>query len=276
MDTQNKKLLFINGLDHQVTSDILQAAFIPFGEIAQITMPPDPSSSTNPHRGFALLEFEDPEDALAAIDNMHDSELFGRTITVRPARANALSKHTAVAEAAEVSKTESKFVGDNPRVFIEFAVDGQASGRVVLEVRRDVAPKTARNFMALCTGERGFGYKGSRVHRIVPGFMVQMGDFTKGDGTGGKCIYGDRFDDENFVLNHDSAGVLSMANAGPNTNGSQFFLTLDKTPWLDGKHVVFGRVVQGMDILRMVEALGDKDAPLRPLKNITICDCGIV
>ncbi|KAI8322775.1 hypothetical protein GQ54DRAFT_259370 [Martensiomyces pterosporus] len=167
-------------------------------------------------------------------------------------------------------------VDENPRVFLEFAADGRPSGRVELELRKDIAPRTVENFRALCTGEKGFGYKGSTVHRIIPEFMIQAGDFTKGDGTGGKSIYGAKFADENFTLTHDGPGVLSMANAGPNTNGSQFFITLAKTPWLDGKHVVFGRVVRGMDIVRMVEALGDKNAPLKPKRQITICDSGVV
>ncbi|KAJ1826743.1 hypothetical protein LPJ56_002031 [Coemansia sp. RSA 2599] len=277
-------MLFVSGLDPEVTEETLHAAFIPFGEIIQVTLPPDPSSS-NRHRGFGFVEFEEPEDALAAIDNMHDNELFGRTIAVRRARPGAINSTGMVfkAESLVTNTNDVEMTGsgeslgrENPRVFLEFAVDGRPSGRVVFELRDDVVPRTTRNFKALCTGEKGFGYKGSRVHRIIPGFMVQAGDFTKGNGTGGRSIYGEKFDDEGFSLDHSGPGMLSMANAGKNTNGSQFFITLDKTPWLDGKHVVFGRVVQGMDIVRMIEALGDKSAPLKPKKEITICDSGIV
>ncbi|KAJ2599380.1 hypothetical protein GGF39_002256 [Coemansia sp. RSA 1721] len=284
MDAANKRMLFVSGLDLEVTEETLHAAFIPFGEIIQVTLPPDPSSR-NRHRGFGFVEFEDTDDALAAIDNMHDNELFGRTISVRRARPGAINNIGMVFKAeslvsgnkdVEMNDGTEPSGKDNPRVFLEFAVDGRPSGRVVLELREDVVPRTARNFRSLCTGEKGFGYKESRVHRIIPGFMIQAGDFTKGDGTGGKSIYGSKFDDENFSLDHSSPGMLSMANAGKNTNGSQFFITLDKTPWLDGKHVVFGRVVQGMDIVRMIEALGDKNAPLKPKKEITICDSGIV
>ncbi|KAJ1965222.1 hypothetical protein GGI12_000910 [Dipsacomyces acuminosporus] len=290
MEAPNKGMLFVNGLDQEVTEETLHAAFIPFGEIVEVSLPPDPASS-NKHRGFGFVEFEEAEDAAAAIDNMHEAELFGRTITVRSARGKAGTATGSIfnkgswieknmpdsrGDAMDVDGAQDAAKDDNPRVFLEFAVDGQPSGKVELELRRDVAPRTAENFRALCTGERGFGYKGSKVHRIIPGFMIQGGDFTEGNGAGGKSIYGAKFADENFALTHSGPGMLSMANAGPNTNGSQFFITLDKTPWLDGKHVVFGKVVRGMDIVRMVEALGDKDAPLSPKKKIAICDCGLV
>lgn len=162
----------------------------------------------------------------------------------------------------------------NPVVFIEVGTRDGKLGRIEFELFRDLVPKTANNFLGLITKRHGFGYHGSKFHRIIPRFMIQGGDFERGDGTGGQSIYGGNFEDENFELIHDRPGLLSMANSGPDTNGSQFFITLAETHWLDGKHVVFGEVKKGLDVVKKMERFGTEEG--KPQDTIKIVKCGIV
>ncbi|KAF4102227.1 peptidyl-prolyl cis-trans isomerase E [Onychostoma macrolepis] len=296
----SKRVLYVGGLAEEVDEKVLHAAFIPFGDITDIQIPLD--YETEKHRGFAFIEFELAEDAAAAIDNMNESELFGRTIRVNIAKpmrikegssrpvwseddwlkkfsGKTVEESEAAESAAESASTNTqegeppaKKGRTNPQVYMDIKIGNKPAGRLRFLLRADVVPMTAENFRCLCTHEKGFGFKGSSFHRIIPQFMCQGGDFTNHNGTGGKSIYGRKFEDENFVLKHTQPGLLSMANSGPNTNGSQFFITVDKTDWLDGKHVVFGELVEGMDVLRAMEAQGSKDGKTK--QKVIISNCG--
>lgn len=160
------------------------------------------------------------------------------------------------------------------KVFLTPSIGGVKQNPIKFELYDDIVPKTAANFKALCTGEKGFGYKDSVFHRVIPQFMLQGGDFETGKGYGGKSIYGKNFKDENFEVSHTKPGLLSMANAGPDTNGSQFFITTVPCPWLDGMHVVFGEVIEGYDVVQKIEALGSNSGQLR--EPVVIEDCGVL
>lgn len=312
----DKRTIYIGGLAEEVTDKLLTDAFIPFGDLVDIQMPTDYESQK--HRGFAFIEYESAEDAAAAIDNMNDAELHGRTIRVNLSKPQRMkdgknfkpvwaedgwlqkhsgatlenkpegagageegeSKETAptvakdgTAAAVSVEEKENpKTEGRNPQVYFDIRLGNSDIGRIIMLLRADVVPKTAENFRALCTGEQGFGYAGSSFHRVIPEFMCQGGDFTNNNGTGGKSIYGRKFPDENFELRHTGFGTMSMANSGANTNGSQFFICTAKTDWLNGKHVVFGHVISGADVVRKIEKVGNKTGT--PSQKVTIHACG--
>ena len=209
-----------------------------------------------------------PLDALQA-----KSKYTREGVKERAAAAAALmEKSTASSMASTRGSRRPSAHAALPRVFLDVKADNEPLGRIVIELRSDVTPRTADNFRKLCTGQLGYGYRGSIFHRVLPNFVCHGGDFTKHDGSGSKSIYGPRFDDENFELTHSAPGKVSMANCGPHTNGSQFFITTQRAEHLDGKHVVFGHVVEGMDIVKKVEACGTlSGATLRPL---CIYECG--
>lgn len=197
---------------------------------------------------------------------------------LRVAASVALAGVFATVSAASADEQDPSETITN-KVYLDMSADGKSLGRIVIGLFGDTVPKTVANFKELCAGftksdGKTIGYKGSKFHRVIPNFMLQGGDITRGDGRGGDSIYGRSFKDENFVAKHKTPGYLSMANAGPDTNSSQFFITTVATPWLDGRHVVFGKVVSGMDVVSAIEALGSQSGA--PSADIRVTDSGVL
>ncbi|XP_050433232.1 peptidyl-prolyl cis-trans isomerase E [Adelges cooleyi] len=284
-----KRTVYIGGLAEEVDDKVLRSAFIPFGDIVDVQIPLDYESEK--HRGFAFVEFEQPEDALDAIDNMNESEIFGRTIRVNLAKPQKINRGSTRPVWSEddwlvqyagktlepkvdkkIEDDKSKDEVKNPQVYLDIKIGKKDAGRIIIMLRADIVPRTAENFRCLCTHEKGFGFQNTTFHRIIPNFMCQGGDITNNNGTGGLSIYGKKFDDENFNLKHTGPGVLSMANSGPNTNSSQFFLCTARTEWLDDKHVVFGNIISGIDVMKKIEKCGTKAG--LPTEKVIIGSCG--
>ncbi|KAM9347457.1 E3 SUMO-protein ligase RanBP2 [Symphorus nematophorus] len=200
------------------------------------------------------------------------AESFKKTFCECQSRMLQAGSDASCTSSPHMSRIQEHSRDTNPRVFLSVAADGQTLGTITIELFSHIVPKTAENFRALCTGEKGFGFRDSVFHRVIPSFMCQGGDITKSDGTGGKSIYGSKFEDENFDVRHTGPGILSMANRGRDTNNSQFFITLKKAEHLDFKHVVFGWVRDGMDVVQQMGELGTKAGP--PTKKLVITDCG--
>eukprot|EP00835_Amoeboradix_gromovi_P007091 NODE_1052_length_1689_cov_0.396855.p1 type:complete len:294 gc:universal NODE_1052_length_1689_cov_0.396855:1366-485(-) len=284
MQNQNRTI-YVGNISQQTTSTYLKEYFSTFGDIIKVDVPDNPDAPGQ-HRNIAFIEFEEQEDALEAVENMNNNKLLGKLIKCSIARQKIrdfskplwededyVTLYSKQFEGNSITEMNIKASEDVKYVYMSIQIGNILAGKMILQIRTDVVPITSENFLKLSTGELGFGYKNCIFHRIIPGFMIQSGDFVKQNGFGGQSIFGDTFKDENFDLKHLGPGILSMANSGKDTNSSQFFITTAATPHLDNRHVVFGRVIDGMDIVKKIEAVGSKDGV--PNHVVTIIDCGL-
>jgi len=298
LEDPTKRTLYVGGIHEDLDEKAINNIFIQFGFISSVKLPKD-FSKDNKHRGFAFVEFEEADDAAEAFFNMNDSEIMGNQIKVNFAMPDkAKDANKPIWETDEYSKEvlenikKGKFESEEnekettqadskpisvksdsyQHIYMDIIIDNRKAGKLVFQLNRDVCPKTTENFFKLATDFPKGNYRGSKFHRIIPDFMAQGGDIVKGNGTGSMSIFGDKFTDENFVLKHDARGVLSMANSGPNTNGSQFFILFAPAPHLDSKHVVFGKMISGFEVLDQIEDAGSGNG--KPKKVVKIVDCG--